>query len=60
VSRPFVIKEIEAGRLPHRLVGTHRRVAFDDLMACAHKMREQQASALERLAENARELGLDY
>ena len=26
VSRPFVIKEIEAGRIKHRLVGTHRRI----------------------------------
>jgi len=54
------VKEIDAGRLPHRLVGSHRRVAFEDLIAYARKMREQQESALERLAENARELGLDY
>lgn len=60
VSRPFVIKEIEAKRLPHRLVGTHRRVAFEDLLAYARKMREQQEGALERMADNARELGLDY
>lgn len=60
VSRPFVIKEIEAGRLPHRMVGTHRRVAFEDLMAYGRKMRERQDEALERLAENARELGLEY
>lgn len=60
VSRPFVIKEIEAGRLPHRMVGTHRRVAFEDLLAYARKMRENQEAALERLAENARELGLEY
>ena len=60
VSRPFVVKEIDAGRLPHRLVGSHRRVAFEDLIAYARKMREQQASALERMAENARELGLEY
>ena len=60
VSRPFVVKEIDAGRLPHRLVGSHRRVAFEDLIAYARKMREQQEFALERLAENARELGLDY
>ncbi len=60
VSRPFVIKEIEAKRLPHRLVGTHRRVAFEDLLAYARKMREQQEGALERMAANARELGLDY
>jgi excisionase family DNA binding protein len=60
VSRPFVIKEIEAGRLSHRKVGSHRRIAFDDLLSYAQKMRAQQAGALERMADNARELGLDY
>lgn len=60
VSRPFVIKEIDEGRLPHRMVGSHRRIAFEDLLAYARKMREKQTAALERMAENARELGLDY
>ena len=60
VSRPFVIKEIEEGRLPHRMVGTHRRIAFDDLVKYASAMREKQTAALERMADNARELGLDY
>jgi excisionase family DNA binding protein len=60
VSRPFVIKEIEEGRLPHRMVGTHRRIAFDDLVKYANAMREKRAAALERMADNARELGLDY
>lgn len=60
VSRPFVIKEIEEGRLPHRKVGTHRRVAFEDLVNYAREMRKRQELALERMAENARELGLDY
>lgn len=60
VSRPFVIKEIEQGRLPHRMVGTHRRIAFDDLLQYAEKMRARQQSALDRMADNARELGLDY
>ena len=60
VSRPFVIKQIEAGRLPHRKVGSHRRIVLEDLLAYAQNMRAQQASALERLADNARELGLDY
>ena len=60
VSRPFVIKEIEAGRLAHRKVGSHRRIAFDDLLEYAQQMRARQANALERMAENARELGLDY
>ena len=60
VSRPFLIKEIEEGRLMHRMVGTHRRIAFDDLVTYANTMREKQAGALERMADNARELGLDY
>ncbi len=60
VSRPFVIKEVEAGRLPHRKVGSHRRIALEDLLDYAQKMRTKQTSALERLADNARELGLDY
>lgn len=60
VSRPFVIKEIEEGRLPHRMVGTHRRMAFDGLVKHATNMREKRTAALERMADNARELGLDY
>jgi excisionase family DNA binding protein len=60
VSRPFVIKEIEEGRLPHRMVGTHRRIAFDALEEYSRRMREKQAAALDKMADNARELGLDY
>ena len=60
VSRPFVIKEIQQGRLPHRMVGTHRRVLFSDLVAYAKKMREGRQSALDQMAANERELGLDY
>lgn len=60
VSRPFVIKEMESGRLPHRKVGSHRRISMEDLLAYAQKMRAQQVKALDRMAKNARELGLDY
>lgn len=60
VSRPFVIKEIESGRLPYRKVGSHRRIALEDLLVYARDMCAKQAGALERLADNARELGLDY
>ena len=31
VSRPFIIKELEEGRIPYRMVGIHRRIQFDDL-----------------------------
>lgn len=60
VSRPFVIKEMESGHLPHRKVGSHRRISMEDLLAYAQKMRAKQVKALDRMAKNARELGLDY
>lgn len=60
VSRPFVIKEIEAGRLPHRMVGSHRRIEFEDLKAYAAQMRANQKAALQRMADDAREQGLEY
>ena len=36
------------------------RPGLAELIAYARKMREQQVNALERMAENARELGLEY
>lgn len=60
VSRPFVIREIDAGRLPHRMVGTHRRVQFEDLHAYKQRMLTGQKEALQQLAQEANELGLDY
>jgi excisionase family DNA binding protein len=59
VSRPFVIKEIVAGRLKYRLVGTHRRIEFEELLAYQARMREEQEEAIQQMANNARELGLD-
>jgi len=58
VSLAFVVSEIRDARLPRR--GTHGRIAFDDLLAYSCKVRERRAAALERMAENAHELGLDY
>ena len=60
VSRPFVIKEIDEGRLPHRKVGSHRRIAFEDLMRYANEMHARQREAMQRLSDNAADLGLDY
>jgi uncharacterized protein YbjQ (UPF0145 family) len=51
---------MEAGHLPYRKVGTHRRVTRKHLLDYEQQLREQQQLALDRLADNARELGLDY
>lgn len=60
VSRPFVIKEIEAGNLPCKMVGTHRRIAFEDLKVYAKKMKERRQNALRGLAKVDIDLGLEY
>lgn len=59
VSRPFVVRLIEDGRLPHRKVGTHRRVRVDDLMAYRRRAEEDRDAALLELADETRRLGLD-
>lgn len=59
VSRPFVVKQIEEGRLPCRKVGRHRRILFDDLLAYQQSLRKQTGEALQALADQAQELGMD-
>jgi excisionase family DNA binding protein len=59
VSRPFVVKQIDEGRLPCRKVGRHRRILFDDLLAYQRGLRQQSEAALQELADQAQALGLD-
>lgn len=60
VSRPFVIKEVEAGHLKCRKVGRHRRIEFNELRR--YQAAQQQASeqALQALADLSQDLGLGY
>ena len=46
VSRPFVVKQIDQGRLPCGKVGRHRRILFDDLMAYQQALHEEIEGAL--------------
>ncbi|GMV29270.1 MAG: hypothetical protein AMXMBFR59_13950 [Rhodanobacteraceae bacterium] len=60
VSRPFLVRLLEAGELPFRKVGTHRRVMFKDLMDYRARSQIDRKSALDELARDAQELGLGY
>jgi excisionase family DNA binding protein len=60
VSRPFVIKLIETGKLECRKVGRHRRIAFDALMHYKNAMKTDTAAALQRLADDAQALNMGY
>jgi len=49
VSRPFLIKMLEDGVIPHRKVGKHRRVRLEDVMAYkARDDRERETAAARR------------
>jgi excisionase family DNA binding protein len=60
VSRPFVIKEIEAGRLRCRKVGRHRRIEFEELRRYQTAQSERSEAALQELATLSQELGQGY
>ena len=59
VSRPYLIKLLDAGKIPHRKVGRHRRVKYADLKEYEGKAREEQRQALDEMARISRELDLD-
>jgi hypothetical protein len=57
VSRPFVIKEIEANRLKCRLVNRHRRIEFEELVRYQAEQKQRSEEALRRLSQLSREIG---
>ena len=59
MSTAFVPKEIKTGRLL-RQTDFNRQVMLDDLLQYSQRMRIRQAIALDRMAENAHDLGLVY
>jgi excisionase family DNA binding protein len=58
VSRPFLIKKIDAGELPHHKVGKHRRINFNDLMVYKKKIDRAASTALDEMVAISEELGL--
>jgi excisionase family DNA binding protein len=60
VSRTFVFKEIESGNLKYRMVGTHCRIAYEDLVDYKREVQRRQEEALQQLADNAQDIGLGY
>ena len=58
VSRPFLIKLLDEGKLPHRRVGAHRRLLARDVARYAAVERARREQVLQALAEETERLGL--
>lgn len=60
VSRPYLVKQLEAGKIQFHKLGRHRRIRFADLMAYREQVDRTSREAVDALTAEAQELGLGY
>ncbi len=60
VSRPHLVKLLEAGQLPHTKTGSHRRIKLADLMAYKDQRDQAGHEAINELVSQAQKLGMGY
>ena len=60
VSRPFLIKLLDRKVIPHRKVGTHRRIRMEDVMAYKNAIDREREQVLEQLTREAQTEDMGY
>jgi len=60
VSRPYFVRLLESGAIPHHKVGAHRRVRFDDVMQYKEQRARESQRALQELSDQAQDLKMGY
>lgn len=53
MSRPYLIKLLERGDLPCEMVGTHRRIGLEDVLAYRRERSQRRRAALRELLQDA-------
>lgn len=59
VSRPYLIKLLDQEEIPYQMVGTHRRIAFADLMEYKRNDDQRRLKAIDALTALGEELDED-
>jgi excisionase family DNA binding protein len=57
VSRQYLVRLLDEGRLPFRKTGTHRRVRMEDVVAFARQRDRDRMASLDDLAQLSQEFG---
>ncbi len=60
VSRPYLIKLLDGGKLPHRRVGNRRKVLLEDVLRYKHQDDQERQNILDELTREAQAIGLEY
>lgn len=60
VSRPYLVKLLEAGDIEFTKVGRHRRVKFSDLLEYKSRKAEEQEAAMAKMVASSEEIGGGY
>jgi excisionase family DNA binding protein len=60
VSRPYFIKLLAEGAIPHRKVGKHRRILMEDVMTYKKRIDQDRETVLDQLAADAQENDMGY
>ncbi len=58
VSRPYVIKLLDEGAIPYRLVGKHRRIPLAAVINYKNRIDHEREAILDEMVAEAEELGL--
>jgi len=60
VSRPYVTKLLKEKKIKYTMVGSHHRIAYEDVMEYKLQMRTEQEKALQEMVDQAQSLGMGY
>ena len=60
VSRPFLVKLLEAGQIPFARIGNRRKVLASDLFRYKSESDKRQSDAIDKLVEQAQEDQMGY